>query len=316
MKDESTTDAYEVWHYTTKEGLEKILRSDTLLAGQASQMNDAAEITWGHERVRKLVSELGVHLNPQDRDEVLSWWGAPEDAATAAANLYSLSASTNGDNLTLWRGYGGPGSYAIRLEPSAPLFPIVDVARLQNRRNAEELLGLMLNPPFPHAVAKFPGGWVAVDYQASSARPHAEALCASVSSEALRQTGKEMAEGYRYDLSARIKHHSFSAEEEVRKTFRVSPIEAFRFSLPSPDSGSREFIKVGYTGNQEQSETVVVNGLELLGCIAKPQKLPILEVRLSPNGHGPGSQSAVEDLLTSAGHTDVHVSVSASPFKG
>ncbi|MBC9943797.1 DUF2971 domain-containing protein [Leucobacter sp. cx-328] len=306
---------HEAWHYTTAAGFKGIVENDFLLAGPASQMNDSREIIEGYDAVRTLVLPPEVSSNAHARAELLECLGSLEDAMEAMHSLFSLSASSNGDNLSLWRAYGGAGSYAIRLDHEASLFPIVDVDRLDQRLTKEAIPGLELHEPFPHAAAKVLKDWKPVDYTMESAKKHAKMFDASVASGGLQDWQKKMIEDYKYDLFARIKHSSFSAEEEVRKTFRVAPSLAFDYFLGA-GSTLKRFIKVGYSLDQKLGEASNAGDFVLWNCMPEPEKLPILEVKLSPTGHQPSAVETAKSFLALHGHTDIPVSFSASPFTG
>lgn len=314
MDESAATEVTEVWHYTTAEGLKAIVESDTLLAGAAIQMNDSRELLEGYDFVRQEINRMGGPDDEAHRHAALKILGTAQEATEAARHLFSLSGSSDGDNLSLWRAYGGPGSFAIKLAPTTKLFPIVNPALLSTRLTKSELPGLAAAQPYPHCAAKFLKDWERVHYDNKKAKQDAEALYLTVAHGRDHDYYSDMFKEYRYELMARTKHATFSAEEEVRKTFRVARPEAFVLPMIR---GTKEyrFIKVGNAGEQAQSEVVNINEKELLGCITKPEKLPILEVKLSLTGHQPGAEQALQAFLEAQRYHGIRVSFSDSPFR-
>src|SRR5690625_3598353 len=115
----------EVWHYTSAAGLKGIIENDYLFACPATQMNDSKELHEGRDRVEQVLRERLVN-EPELLDEALSQIGTFEEILAESEKLFLISASTNGDNLSLWRNYGTFASYAIRFDESKILRPIVN----------------------------------------------------------------------------------------------------------------------------------------------------------------------------------------------
>ncbi len=315
MVSDANSSPQEVWHYTTAAGLKGIIENNYLLAGPASQMNDSREIIEGYEAVLQHISTASVLDAGDARIEALSWLGTREDAVAGAARIFTVSASSNGDNLSLWRAYGASSSYAIKLDPDTQLLPVVDPGMLDGPLVREDLPGLMLTEPLPHCAAKTLASWEPVDYQHVFARQLVDKFYSAAASASQRETGRSMAKDHTLDLMARMKHSSFYAEQEVRKSFRVARPDAFHV-FRDTSVGMKRFIRVGHSHSQEQDKEIEVAGKRVYGCIIKPEKLPILEIKLSPTGHQLGAKETIESFLATHGRNDVPVTFSASPYTG
>ncbi|UOQ58994.1 hypothetical protein MUN76_07900 [Leucobacter rhizosphaerae] len=306
----------EVWHYTTAAGLRGIVENDYLFACPATQMNDAKELLEGREVVEKALAEEAMSENPGFLANALALLGTFAETVDESEGLYLVSASTNGDNLSLWRNYGESASYAIRFDPDKRLRPIVDLGSLDRELGPDELPGIKLDAPYPHAAATISNDWVAVDYEQETA----EQLARQIAHAARRAGGpddlhRSFITDYRSRILGRTKHSSFSAESEVRKIIRVSPEQAFLGFRDSP-RGLARHVRVGYSTLEPLGDSLTVGGKRIHACIETVEKLPILEVKLSPTGHRSSALRTLENFLAVNGYRDVELSRSASPFIG
>lgn len=304
----------EVWHYTSAAGLKGIIENDYLFASPATQMNDSKELHEGRETAEKVLKRLLVD-DPAALKEALSQIGTFDEVFQESENLFLISASTDGDNLSLWRNYGSTASYAIRFDTTKVLRPIVNPGSLSNRLLDDEVPGIMLSYPLPHAAASGSLEWLPVDYNGLRANELAEKIASGIRSVQLREQSAQFIRDYRSRLLARVKHGSFSAETEVRRIIRVSPSHAFLGFRDSP-KGLMRHIRVGYSSTDSPGRLQTADGKDLHDCILKPDKLPIQEVKLSPVGHLSSAPGSLASFLQLHGYADVKVSRSASPFIG
>lgn len=304
----------EVWHYTSAAGLKGIIENNYLFACPATQMNDSKELHEGRDKVEQILRER-LSDDPRLLDLALSQIGTFEEILAESENLFLISASTNGDNLSLWRSYGTSASYAIRFDKSKILRPIVNPDNLDGRLLREELPGILLSDPLPHAAASGSLDWLPVDYTGSSATELAGMIDSGLRSKDHKEQYAQHLQDYRSRILARTKHGSFDAESEVRRIIRLSPPLAFLAFRETP-RGLMRHIRVGYSDFDQPGRLTTNDGKELHDCILKPDRLPILEVKLSPTGHLGSAAHSVEYFLRAHGYGHVRVSKSSSPFIG
>jgi hypothetical protein len=116
-----------VWHYCGADALKSIITNNELWASSVAFMNDAREAITGSEALRANFERVRDGLPPGVAD-LLSGSLMPSDAVDPPVqNLetFLLSASLDGDNLSMWRAYGSEDvTYAVGVHPQAPLAPI------------------------------------------------------------------------------------------------------------------------------------------------------------------------------------------------
>jgi hypothetical protein len=107
----------QAWHYTTAAGLLDILRRDRLWASSAAFMNDADEIRTGKRALQDAVAARQPPLEDWQLNQLRLLGGMTDGQPD---KVFLLSASTDGDALTLWRSYGQgtEAEYALELDPS------------------------------------------------------------------------------------------------------------------------------------------------------------------------------------------------------
>jgi len=119
-----------IYHYTTVEAAEKILRSGRLRASLSSDLNDLGEVTFGWERVRAWL-ETRTDLDGSAVYNAMR--EAAEDAALDSEEgdeyfrktWHIVSASTEPDSAAQWLAYGAGGAgVALGIDPDAALVPV------------------------------------------------------------------------------------------------------------------------------------------------------------------------------------------------
>ncbi|WP_202564032.1 DUF2971 domain-containing protein [Agreia sp. COWG] len=116
-----------VWHYTTLETLELILRSQTLLATEASFQNDPNEASYardliaeGLERAENRHRGIGRQLKSIAANSESPYSVGLNLERLLSGSRFLLCASSDGDSMYCWRTYGAVGSIgcAIGLDPA------------------------------------------------------------------------------------------------------------------------------------------------------------------------------------------------------
>lgn len=98
-----------VYHYTSLSSVVQILQGRKLWASDARYLNDAQEVQFGISLAKEVLSARSFHgreewLNILDKND-----GTLDAAFSIDVEPYVVSFTSNGDNLEMWRGYGGEG---------------------------------------------------------------------------------------------------------------------------------------------------------------------------------------------------------------
>lgn len=105
-----------VYHYTTAEGIKGILEGQSLWASEGFYLNDSSEMLFGRGTI------LGVAMRLySDKEMPWSLWSSVQNAfprdwtlkSPHYERIFLASFSTEGDDLSQWRAYGGQGGFAL-----------------------------------------------------------------------------------------------------------------------------------------------------------------------------------------------------------
>lgn len=220
-------------------------------------------LTRAHE---SLIDEVG----DWDRNKVFS-----TDFRTPQS--FILSASRDGDCLTMWRGYAGTEtvSYAIGLDRQSPL----GISTSDDQKKTTELRGPLTTI-----------GWQDVEYDTEVVEKDARLAIEKMIEEYDRT--EDLGEAIRtidaetQELCQRTKHFGFRDERETRVIFRATSDDwLFR---PS---------RFGMT------PYICLTGADNWGdAISKPTALPIRAIRVSPGNQGSAALDSVAWLLEANGY--------------
>lgn len=112
--DLSVTSEDLIWHYTTAARLQNILKTNSFWATSAAFMNNSEEMRTGRRAFRELIESRENVLSSEMVSLIMRTGLLDESGLT---DNYLLSACASGDNLPMWRNYGGDGvSYSIGLD--------------------------------------------------------------------------------------------------------------------------------------------------------------------------------------------------------
>lgn len=98
-----------VYHYTSLSSVVQILQGRKLWASDARYLNDAQEVQFGISLAKEVLSGHSFRgcedwMNLLDKND-----GTLDAAFAIDLEPYVVSFTSNGDNLEMWRGYGGEG---------------------------------------------------------------------------------------------------------------------------------------------------------------------------------------------------------------
>lgn len=281
-----------VWHYTNGSALQNIIGRSELWASNTAFMNDTHERRLADKYLIQAKERLGDSF-PEILDSYLDHVGDLYDNMRFRSpdmpdgTRYLLSASTDGDSLTMWRGYAGTDevSYAIGLDRNQPL--------------------KILRPcPSEHGYSWTTGratvsSWFDVIYDQKISELRAEQAIRDIleifqtpssSKEELQlRTGGVFAaiEEKTEPLRNETKHHGFVDEKEARIIVDASgDVTRYR-------PGRLGMIPyVALTGNDDSQESVV----------GKSNLLPIRKIRMSPGPDRFYALRSLRDLLGAKGY--------------
>lgn len=320
-----TDDEDLVWHYTDAAGLHGIVSTHLLRATATNHLNDAAELREGWQRMDQAVSDHSEKFGRAAVDRVKGLIGNLNELSTGAASTYSISASTDKDNLSLWRYYGGRASYAIGLDKTVALGPYTSPERLHSHALPEPqqdftIEGEPIYQQHAHAVAFSTESWIPVIYDPDDRfiRNHAYQLLEEAEKDPKISLTNIFFQTYKWFTYGGHKHNTFSAEKEVRQMFKVSPEVAFANYRPSPN-GLVRYLDIAAHSEATpmiQTGTSHEDGLDVYACFLRHGELPIRAIRLGPTGHRDSAAATIENFLELHGYKGVHVSKSESPFIG
>lgn len=200
-----------VYHYTSLSSVVQILQGRKLWASDARYLNDAQEIQFGISLAKEVLSARSFH----GRDEWLNILDKNDGTLDAAFSMdvepYVVSFTSNGDNLEMWRGYGGEGC-AIEFDVSV----LRELCSLQKEGRASEwrltkkeydcLVGN--NSPLSSDFRR-------VVYGVEAGKELLDGMFEDIGeSPELHQIGAL------FSLSAFVKHEAFQSEDEIRLLVR------------------------------------------------------------------------------------------------
>lgn len=283
-----------VWHYTNRDGLEGILRSNTIRAADATTMNDPRELNHGHQII---VDALDRAALPAERKAAVQRQLDFAHQELTHGKTFVVSASSDGDRLPQWIAYGGckgdVSGYALGF------------------RVPGEALNLLERRPFDHSTDENQYGdiyqqvsvWRDVLYdnvaKASEADHFIDVLARAVDPSSFDPAlstydfNELMVRPFAYPayagLVTRFKGEPWRFEDEVRLT--AAAMDADRFHT-TPTTG-RTYVEVtGWTRPSAISGTSTY-----ASSIAAP--LPLLAVRSGPLCR----HSDLRELLDVTGYT-------------
>ncbi|MEE2570444.1 hypothetical protein V1638_13715 [Pseudarthrobacter sp. J64] len=319
-----------IWHYTDGAALMNILANNELWAGSAAFMNDTNELLSGSIQLRKHFEDQQASLP----DAVIN--GLEEyipEVRDRSRHSFVLSASSDGDSLTMWRYYGRDQvSFAIGLDRKESLVPL---ARLKGDSHPHPPTGYlddMYEKEEDGQIATFPDGspivifdpdsiiieggdWKPVVYdpavQAEIIAEMFEKLLEGVEKRSsAAEPGRHWLWLYPYIMNESldlIKNEGFRDEREERIIVWPNPSWKFVFHRPGP-FGLVPYVKLTSLGgdNDDVHEDRFAT---------ESGRLPIREIRIGPTPYSSEAAGSLKQLLSFHGLHDVKVSYSEIPFR-
>lgn len=316
-----------IWHYTDGAALMSILEKNELWASSAAFMNDTNELLSGSIQLRKHFEEQRAAL-PEDVIEGLKKY-IPE-VKERSRNSFVLSASSDGDSLTMWRYYGRDQvSFAVGLDRSERLVPLARLKEdthpnppanyLDNKYEQDEDGNVVIYPEGGPAVIDDPdflfvegGDWKPVVYE-----PAQQTKIIAGIFEKLREGVERPPEPNRLTIWLfpylmnesldLIKNAGFIDEREERIIIWPNPDWKFVFHRSGP-FGLVPYVRLTSLGgdNDDPREDRFATA---------PGRLPIREIRIGPTPYRSEAAASLKQLLGFHGLHDVKVKCSNIPFR-
>jgi hypothetical protein len=281
-----------IWHYTSGEGLIGIIKSSEFWLTQISCVNDATEIRYSRSLLLQAIQLLREAERPTDDEAILydeAINGLSIDVAPTS-EWFIGCLSTNGDDLSQWRAYGGgEGGYAIGFDTST-LLPAL---------SRDEVLLVpvcydgKLHTKIAQAVSR-----ATIDFykKGLAGRPGVDRRVWA------RAFLEAWANAINY-IAPMIKHPAFEAEQEWRLARKLRESD-----VP----------KLKYRQRQSMLARHLPLALRFHALTPPSEILPIFRVRVGPSRHKDISKVGVADLLRGMGYPEVvykNVLVSDVPFQ-
>lgn len=315
-----------VWHYTSPDGLNGILEQDVLWATSAAFMNDIHELETGaralFKHFKKHRSKLPLDVAEKVEDEILKRTQNPHSA-------YIISASKDGDSLTLWRNYGKHSvSYAIGLDPSVPLIPL-QISSAEEHPNPPVGWGreyieddegqrhIVADPDHPvvECLRHKEKQWISVVYGGRRRRRIIESNFEDAIATATTTPKNGFLNFYFHWLSdlLLLKADGFRDEREVRINYTlVAPNWKFLCFRSTP-WGVTPFIRL--TSAPSSYNPAYSFGGSGDDFARVPASLPIVHIRIGPTPYRKAAKKALRQLLERHGYSHVRISASRIPYR-
>jgi hypothetical protein len=318
-----------IWHYTNGAALMNILAKNELWASSAAFMNDINELLSGNIQLRKHFEDQRPTLPPAIAGELEKYI---PDVRDRSRQSFVLSASSDGDSLTMWRYYGRDQvSFAIGLDRNVGLVPLERV-ELDTHPNPtadyyddmydrDEDGHISTHPDGSPAVIFDPdsliiegGDWASVVYDPEQQKEIIadifDELCKGVDRQTTPEDGHIRLWLFPYLMNESldlIKNTGFRDEREERIILWPNPDWKFVFHRPGP-FGLVPYVKLTSltTDNHDEYEDRYASS---------PGQLPIREIRIGPTPYSAEAVASLKQLLDFYGLHDVKVDYSEIPFR-
>ena len=276
-----------VWHYTSGDGLIKILDSGTIFSTQVSCLNDSTEIRYSASVLRTALSKLLPELPGDDRvsnfvKRFISFLHDDEKLPNhMVLPIFVCCFSSLEDDLSQWRSYGGgENGYAIAIRP-------------KNLQASDSLVVKVNYDPKIHSE-------LAENVARDTINFYEEGLEAGIADwdDVFLQI---------WDLSLSkvapaIKDPGFKQEKEVRVVRLEFPADLQNMQFMQRKTMMSRHLPISFPAGGRNQAT------------AKPM-LPIERVMVGPSRHKAVSGNSVRSMLRKLGYSDQMVRLSERPYQ-
>lgn len=236
---ESDEDDFELMHYTSAEGLDGILTSQTLRATHYAFVNDQQEFQYFLDfQLPHILEECSNEVKPEKRNDFIAYFHNKFREATLDLHqpyIFSLSKVTDKrisehGLLSQWRGYSKDGGYAI----------------VFSHNELEKLLRQDKNPDLSHVCLMHEVTYFTKKItELFDFKKDVQTICEALNNYLSKDTVDSLDSAYEPILRLSIfsKHPGFEEEKEYR--IFVSPWDENSENQPSPLPAPKTFIRNG-----------------------------------------------------------------------
>ncbi len=312
-----------LWHYTDTPGLIGIVSNHRLWAGSAAFMNDTNEMITHELALRNAYQRIRDEFDSETQ-VLLDNYYAPEAEMRKVHDRFLISASENGDLLTLWRNYGGNGgAFAVGLTPDVCLKPVLQHPEEMSHpaplfgyyEDAEDVVDgepiRLYDPDLPRSLG---GEWKRVKYVTREG--------SELHEQQIREQGNYLLDKQQHPEKYRRmiqladvfpdappsleKDEAFQDEREVRIIVTADPDWKF-VKYRNGDFGLTPYVELGTKTETTDFDSEASPGTE---------RLPIAKIMIGPSRHDAQRQRAsLRALLDAHGYGEVEIELSAIPYR-
>lgn len=305
-----------VWHYTDAGGLYGMLRNNELWASSYLHLNDGAEVLTGIAAVEAALA--CATLDDRERDFVETQIRKAH-GDLIQTDTFILSASTDGDSLSQWRGYAGGSGFAVAFDASEPLDVLGEHELEVSEEEAEQ-------PGFEGDIGQFVSGWRRVYYDAQEHERRSNAVVEDFRRLLPLRSNDDRAKpspGYMplHEVRAMMLHTSdgyagevilmkdggFKDEREVRMYATMDDIGRFQQIRPTR-FGLTPYVRL--TAGRTAKEVRRVSW-----ATTARARLPIKHIRVGPTPYPKAALAGLHAAFEQFGYRGVETSVSEVPYR-
>ena len=188
-----------VYHYTTQDAFRGILQTKAIWASNALYLSDSSELNYGIDLLNDVLAGRVAQAAAHDRAGLTERWNEVT-AKRQIASIYVAAFSSERDDLSQWRAYGGESGYCLAFE----------TATLDLIRHVAGPVGFFLRCLYSEAEQRD---------AAAELFDLLEAEFDSMSTDRLRSAFNDLL----ITTAACVKHPSFQPEGEWRLIFLTPP---------------------------------------------------------------------------------------------
>lgn len=268
-------------HYTTGDSLIKIIQSGELWATQVSCLNDSKEVTHAVELLENTITKRAKITSDKNFGKLLSLMQSQLKCTEVSTfGCFIVSFSSNEDDLSQWRAYGGSnGGYSLRFNSESML----QYLAMQGDYLAPVTYSEAIKSKLMEEIVTSLEGFL-TEGLSDRASSSSEEWIIEFTQHILAQLSY---------LAPLMKHRSFERENEWRLIHYLKTEDSSRMTFSERGGMLRRHIPIKLSPQLHDGYT----------------RLPLSGIMVGPQTHKEISKISVGDLLGSRGYIDTQVPV-------
>lgn len=283
-----------VYHYTSIQGLDGIINSNSMWMTDFKYMNDYKEISHGVGLVENLVNDLEKNDIYNNKEEYFQIWKRFIKKGIKKRICISCFSVDNGDSLSQWRGYGNNGSgISIGFKSNSTFWDYQPLASLRKViYDTDEQNRILKN--ILHTYLTVP------DWEENKSRKF-------ISS---KKIAKRCISSF-YEYITYFKNNSFKDEQEVRWVYKSDKnyLKMAKLKKPKKEFRISNNKIIPYLSSRNIPESKSKYGLK------REKLLPIVDIVVGPQKDADLVVCGIKELLKSKGYKNVEVRKSLVPYR-